>query len=55
MPKLDDLVAQAQAEIDAEDHRAAVEARKATLRERQGRSLWRRLFPFKFTITRLDQ
>lgn len=52
---LDDIIAQAHAEIDAENHRAAVEAAKTTIRERQGRSLWRRLFPFKITITRIAE
>lgn len=54
MTQLDELVAAAQAEIDAEDRRKAIDAAKATIRERQGRSLWRRLFPFKITVARLD-
>jgi hypothetical protein len=54
MTRIDDLVAAAQAEIEAEDYRKAVDAQKLIIRERQGRSLWRRLFPFKITIERLD-
>lgn len=51
---LDEIVASAVAEIEAEDRRAAIDEAKARIRERQGRSLWRRLFPFKITITRVD-
>ena len=54
MTKFDDLVAEAVAEIEAEDRRTAIDAAKAAIRERQGRSLWRRLFPFKISIERLD-
>lgn len=46
------LEAEAQAELDAEAHRAAVDAAKARIRERDARPLWKRLFPFTIKIER---
>lgn len=52
--KIEDLIAQANAEIAAEDHRKAVDAAKSKIRARRSRSLWARLFPFKITLVRID-
>lgn len=43
---------EARRELDAENHRAAVEKAKARLRERDSRTLWERIFPFKIVIVR---
>lgn len=42
----------ARLELATEDYRAEIEAAKARLRERRGRSLWARLFPFRLRIQR---
>ena len=41
----------AQAELDAERYRAAVDAAKEVLRNKQAVPWWRRLFPFTIRIT----
>lgn len=49
--KTEDIVAAAKAEIREENRRAAIEAEKARLRARQGKSLWQRLLDkLPFTI-----
>jgi len=50
----EDIVRQARDEIAAEDHRVAVDRMKVVIRERSSRPLWRRLFPFKIKIERID-
>lgn len=46
----DEILAEAQRELEREDHRKKVDAAKAKLRSK--RPLWERLFPFVITITR---
>ena len=50
----EEIVRAAEAEVRAEDERACIEIMKARIRAQQGRSLWRRLFPFRITIERID-
>jgi hypothetical protein len=48
------IEAQARAELDAENFREAVDAAKQRLRERDTRPWWKRLFPYRITVTRTD-
>ena len=47
-----DIEAEARAEIEAEDRRAAIDAAKVRIREHDARPLWKRLFPFTIKIER---
>lgn len=48
----DEIEAEALRELREENFRKAVEEAKGRIRERQGRSLLQRLFPFTITIQR---
>lgn len=48
------IEAEARAELASEDHRAAVDAAKQRIRERDTRPLWQRLFPFRIIIERVE-
>jgi hypothetical protein len=50
--EIDEIVAQAKAELNDEHRRAAIEREKQRIRTRAARPLWKRLFPFNITITR---
>jgi hypothetical protein len=47
-----ELIAQAEAEIAADERRAEIDRIKAVLIERRKLPLWKRLFPYTITITR---
>ena len=47
-----DVIKTARAELERERFRAAVEAEKAKLRERELRPWWRKIFPFVISIKR---
>lgn len=49
---LQDIEREAREEVAEERHREAVEAAKARIRARRGRSFWSRLFPFRIKIER---
>lgn len=52
MSLIDDIEAEARAELEAEARRAAVDAAKQRIREHDARPLWKRLFPFTIKIVR---
>lgn len=51
-PEIDEIVEEAKREIQDEMHRARVEAAKAEIYRRRGKSWLARLFPFTVSIKR---
>jgi hypothetical protein len=49
---INDIEAEAKAQIEAEERQAKIAASKVRIMEARGRSWWRRIFPWRIKIER---